>query len=159
MINQRMNNQRSVRAITHFKGSYTWLSNFYQSPVVIDDIMYPSGEHAFNAQKTTDPRIRGVIAAAKTSAEAKSIGRSVNLIDGWDEYRRYDAMILVQGTKFAPGTLLAGWLVGLGDTILIEGNQWHDNTWGVCYCGQCKNGHNLLGWILMRQRSFLRGLG
>jgi ribA/ribD-fused uncharacterized protein len=144
--------------ITRFKGSYGWLSNFYQSPITLDQIVYPSGEHAFSAEKTTDRRMKNLIAAAKTSAEAKRLGRSVNLVDGWDAYRRYDAMVRVQVAKFAPNSLLAGWLVGTGDTVLIEGNEWHDNTWGICYCGQCSNGHNLLGWILMQQRSRLRGL-
>jgi predicted NAD-dependent protein-ADP-ribosyltransferase YbiA (DUF1768 family) len=77
------------------------------------------------------------------------------LVDGWNEWGRYDAMEKIIAAKFAPNTTFAALLAATGDTILIEGNKWHDNTWGICYCGVCRNGHNLLGWILMRQRAKL----
>lgn len=153
--------QRSAvpRSITVFRGAYSWLGNFYQSPITLptDGITYPSGEHAFNAQKTNDIRMRHLIAAAKTSAEAKKLGRAVTLVDGWDVCGRYDAMTLVQATKFAPFSVLAGLLLNTGSAVLIEGNTWHDNTWGVCYCGACTGGHNLLGWMIMQQRRVLGG--
>lgn len=145
------------RSITSFRGAFNWLSNFYQSPITLDSTVYPSGEHAFNAEKTTDMNMRRLIAAAGTSAEAKRLGRAVTLVDGWDVWRRYWAMDRVQAAKFAPGNQLAVWLLGTGSSILIEGNNWHDNTWGVCYCGTCRGGHNLLGWTIMRQRRALGG--
>jgi predicted NAD-dependent protein-ADP-ribosyltransferase YbiA (DUF1768 family) len=38
--------------------------------------------------------------------------------------------------------------------ILIEGNTWHDNHFGVCNCYQCrkKEKENVLGKTLMRVR-------
>lgn len=151
--------QRSAvpRSITAFRGNFNWLSNFYQTPVILDQIVYPSAEHAFQAEKTSDFNIRRMIAAAATSTEAKRLGRAVNLVDGWNEYKRYDAMTRAIVAKFSPRSQLAGWLLGTGSSILIEGNIRHDNTWGVCYCGKCMGGHNLLGWIIMRQRRALGG--
>ena len=37
---------------------------------------------------------------------------------------------------------------------LIEGNNWHDNYWGKCYCAKCTkiDGQNKLGAILMKLR-------
>ena len=36
---------------------------------------------------------------------------------------------------------------------LIERNHWHDNYWGSCTCGACKDqGANHLGKILMKVR-------
>jgi ribA/ribD-fused uncharacterized protein len=155
MINQR--GAAVPRTITSFRGAFNWLSNFYQTPVVLDQIVYPSAEHAFHAEKTNDMTMRRMIAAAATSSEAKRLGRAVTLVDGWNEWRRYDAMARIQAAKFSPRSQLAGWLLGTGSSVLIEGNNWHDNTWGVCYCGKCSNGHNLLGWIIMMQRRYLGG--
>lgn len=48
-------------------------------------------------------------------------------------------------------------LLETGDAELIEGNYWHDNTWGQCYCPRCKNkiGENHLGKLLMKIRESL----
>lgn len=37
--------------INSFTGKYAFLSNFYPSPITIDNIQYPTVEHAFQAQK------------------------------------------------------------------------------------------------------------
>jgi ribA/ribD-fused uncharacterized protein len=145
------------RKITSFRGAYNWLSNFYQTPVVLDQITYMSAEHAFQAEKTSDFNMRRLIAAAATSTEAKRLGRAVNLVDGWNEYKRYDAMTRVLSAKFSYGSQLASWLLGTGSAVLVEGNTHHDHTWGICFCGKCPAGHNLLGWVIMQQRRKLGG--
>lgn len=33
--------------IDNFDGEYTFLSNFYESPMTIQDITYPTNEHFF----------------------------------------------------------------------------------------------------------------
>ena len=47
-----------------------------------------------------------------------------------------------------------------GDKYLTEGNNWHDNYWGVCKCNSSKCldkvGRNKLGKILMQIREELR---
>jgi ribA/ribD-fused uncharacterized protein len=141
--------------ISRFSGPFAYLNNFHQAVVTIDGIDYPSGEHAFHAQKTEDAAARWRIAKASTSAEAKRLGRAVVLVDGWNEYLRYEAMERVIEAKFYPGRSLSDRLCETGDAVLIEGNTWHDNTWGICSCGRCKGGHNLLGWMLMRRRAYL----
>lgn len=49
-------------------------------------------------------------------------------------------------------------LLATGDTELIEGNYWHDNFWGQCYCSRCKYiiGHNHLGKLLVKIRNDLQ---
>jgi len=44
------------------------------------------------------------------------------------------------------------------DAELIEGNAWHDNFWGDCFCEKCRDieGLNVLGNILMRIREELQ---
>jgi ribA/ribD-fused uncharacterized protein len=151
--------QRSAvpRSITAFRGNFNWLSNFYQTPVILDQIMYPSAEHAFQAEKTSDFNVRRLIAGANTSTEAKRLGRAVNLVDGWNEYKRYDAMSRVIAAKFSPRSQLAGWLLSTGDAVLIEGNSWHDVVWGRCFCGRCLEGCNFLGYTIMLRRRALGG--
>jgi predicted NAD-dependent protein-ADP-ribosyltransferase YbiA (DUF1768 family) len=46
-------------------------------------------------------------------------------------------------------------LVNTGEILLVEGNCWHDNFWGDCYCPKCFNrmGKNMLGRLLMKVRT------
>jgi hypothetical protein len=57
--------------------------------------------------------------------------------------------------KFIQLSYLGQRLKETGDTVLIEGNTWHDNYWGVCECGRCKGGVNKLGELLMKVRGTL----
>jgi predicted NAD-dependent protein-ADP-ribosyltransferase YbiA (DUF1768 family) len=56
--------------------------------------------------------------------------------------------------KFAHHPDLRQKLITTKGKTLIEGNFWHDNTWGDCYCENCKDtkGKNLLGRSLMALR-------
>jgi predicted NAD-dependent protein-ADP-ribosyltransferase YbiA (DUF1768 family) len=49
-------------------------------------------------------------------------------------------------------------LLATGDEELIEGNTWHDNTWGNCVCQKCQDipGRNMLGMLLMELRTEIR---
>jgi ribA/ribD-fused uncharacterized protein len=52
-------------------------------------------------------------------------------------------------------------LLKTGDSYLIEGNFWHDNSYGICFrkgCEKCqdKRGKNMLGNILMEIRQTIR---
>lgn len=38
--------------IDRFRGKYWFLSNFYESPIEEENIVYPTLEHYFQAQKT-----------------------------------------------------------------------------------------------------------
>lgn len=60
--------------------------------------------------------------------------------------------------KFTQNPALAIMLLGTGSSELEEGNSWHDNYFGNCYCPACQNikGKNMLGKILMEERAWLR---
>lgn len=142
--------------INEFVNENEFLSNFYPSPIKDEKgIEYPTVEHYFQAAKTLDESERKAIAAAPTPGKAKQMGRNVNLRRDWEvikEYIMYDALRL----KFAD-PVLAEKLLATGDQDLEEGNWWHDNTWGSCYCHDCarKPGRNLLGMLLMELRKEL----
>ena len=48
-------------------------------------------------------------------------------------------------------------LLETGDEELIEGNRWHDNVFGSCFCPKCGDkGQNMLGKLLMELRDKLK---
>ena len=61
--------------IERFKGDYNFLSNFYDSIIVIDGLEYRTVEHAFQAAKTDDPEWKENIRNARTPGESKRLGR------------------------------------------------------------------------------------
>lgn len=140
--------------INRFEGEYAFLSNFFYSPLVYEDIIYPTAEHAFQAAKTLSVAKRFLISQAQTPNLAKSMGRQVELREDWDVKWRYDAMLKIVNVKFSRSDLDLQ-LRQTGNAILIEGNTWHDNTWGDCSCSKCIDtpGHNVLGWMLMQLRT------
>ena len=143
--------------ITEFDGKYAFLSNFFYAPFVYDGIIYPTNEHFFQAMKTLDQEKRKQIAEAKTPGAAKRMGRQVQLREDWEEVK-YTAMRVGVERKFDAHPGLAEKLIATGDAILIEGNSWHDNTWGSCFCPKCAAiaGKNWLGEILMERRRELK---
>ena len=144
--------------ITEFDGKYAFLSNFFYAPFVYDGIIYPTNEHFFQARKTLDQEKRKQIAEAKTPGAAKRMGRQVQLREDWEQVK-YTAMRVGVECKFDAHPGLAKKLIATGDAILIEGNSWHDNTWGSCFCPKCADiaGKNWLGEILMERRKELVG--
>ena len=148
--------------IDSFRATYADLSNFPFRPVAYQGDIYPSKEHAFAAAKTLDPAERAGIAAAGTAAIAKTLGRSVTLRPEWDERVRFEAMQEILANDFdrrrTPPTQ-HDLLLSTEDSLLIEGNTWHDVAWGRCRCSKhaATPGLNHLGRELMALRGRLRG--
>lgn len=142
--------------IDKFDNEYAFLSNFYHCPIVDDDgIEYTTNEHYFQAYKTTNMIDRRFIAAAPTPGEAKRLGRKIALRPDWEQVKD---SVMLDGLrlKFSKPAMKKK-LLETGDAELIEGNCWHDNTWGVCSCPRCPGtGQNRLGKYLMLVRSELR---
>jgi ribA/ribD-fused uncharacterized protein len=162
-----------MRTITQFKGPrYECFSNFYPAKVELDGEEYSSVEHAFHAAKTDNPRQRKAIRLAASPGRAKTMGRRLVLAPDWHE-KRVVVMRLLVLSKFTlnedlsePATTrldMRKMLLDTGGAVLIEGNRWHDNFWGICACGGTKEtcptvpaGENHLGQILMSVREELQ---
>ena len=142
--------------IVEFDGQYDFLSNFYPSPILYEGIVYPTNEHFFQAMKTLDIETRKAIAAAPTPGAAKRMGRHVSLRPDWEKIK-VDVMRTGLMLKFTDAAL-AEKLLATGDEELVEGNWWHDQTWGSCFCpDHCRtSGRNLLGMLLMELRKELQ---
>lgn len=140
---------KSVQAVREFQGQYRFLSNFWPCRVVLDREVYSSIEHAYQAAKTTDPVMRGVIRLG-TAAEAKRIGKDLsrNPRPGWNDAYKLKVMRDLVEQKFTVNRVLRQQLLDTGAAELVEGNWWHDQFWGVCR----GKGLNHLGKILMEVR-------
>src|SRR3990167_10206859 len=149
MAGPRKTNMSSI--IDSFRDEHAFLSNFFPSALVVDGELYQTVEHAFQAAKTDDLNLKSQIRAAGSAREAKRLGRSVPLIQGWDE-KRLDIMEGLVKQKFSDHLDLKLRLLLTGDKELVEGNTWNDRFWGKTKDG---NGENHLGKILMNVRSDL----
>lgn len=141
--------------IDEFEGKYAFLSNFYDSPIVdrLNGVVYPSVEHYFQAKKTVDMNEYIQIVHANTPGKAKRLGRECHLREDWEDVKE---AVMEEGLrlKFADPELRRK-LIDTYPNELVEGNHWHDNTWGDCRCAKCRNriGQNKLGKLLMKLRS------
>lgn len=143
--------------IDKFDGDFAFLSNFYDAPVAYDGITYKNTEAAFQAQKTTSIPKR-LEFANFTASQSKKEGRKLALRQDWEEVKG-QVMYEICLAKFTQNEDLKKKLLSTDGRHLIEGNHWHDNTWGNCTCEKCVSiqGQNRLGIILMEIRERLKG--
>jgi ribA/ribD-fused uncharacterized protein len=136
-------------AVTGFR--HTAFSNFSPAPVTLDAREYPTVEHAYQAAKTLDPTEREWVRVARSPGEAKRRGRRVTMRPDWDAVK-VEVMRDLLRQKFASGERLHE-LMATGNDLLMEGNNWHDEFWGVCSCPKHGRGLNWLGRLLMEIRA------
>ena len=145
-----------MTVIDNFSGRYAFLSNFYEHPMQIDGLIWPTVEHYYQAAKTQDIEQSAWIRSAPTAKEAKTRGRKVEIRPDWDQRWRYVEMMIALEYKFGSSGTLMNRLMDTGGALLVEGNTWHDNMWGVCRCDRCGGvGKNMLGIFLMLIRDAL----
>lgn len=144
----------SDETIDQFDGmSFKYLSNFSLDPVKYEGIFYKTSENAFQAAKTLDYNERRKFKDVDPGT-AKKMGRKVELRKDWESVKD-QVMLEILRIKFSESELKTK-LLSTGNRKLVEGNIWHDCTWGVCRCARCGNkGENRLGILLMQVRSEL----
>ena len=120
-------------------------------PIELGNVEYPSSEHAYQAAKTKDKKMRRKIACKATAWEAKRLGQQVKLREDWEE-RKVEIMYRILHAKFNQHDDLKEKLLATGDAELIEGNTWGDTFWGICD----GKGENKLGKLLMLLREEIR---
>ena len=136
-----------MEKIDQFRGKYFFLSNFYSAPVTYQGKHYLNNEAAFQAAKCPE---RANEFCMLNPSQAKRLGRQVALRTDWENVKN-NIMYEICKAKFSQNPELADWLIKTGDAILIEGNTWGDQVWGVCN----GRGENRLGQILMQIRAEL----
>lgn len=123
-------------------------------------VWWRTNEHFYQAHKTLVPAERELIIEAGTPNLAKRLGRACTMREDW-EYIKDGVMWVALMCKFNDPWLRAQ-LRDTGQAKLVEGNWWHDNYWGDCWCygtpkgrAGCKEpGRNELGRMLMEIRGY-----
>ena len=143
------------KVIDNFHDEHQWASNFCPSPFTCQGILYPTNEHFFQGWKGTETD-RIIIAALTTPGQAKRAGRKLQKSWNWDAIKD-EVMMIGLREKFIQNPHLLAKLRASEGFELIEGNTWHDNYWGNCYCKRCHGtpGLNKLGKALMTLRGEL----
>jgi len=136
--------------IDNFSGADRFLNKIWVEEFTWRDRPCPSVEHAFQAEKAKSSEQWEWVMRAKTPAEAKKRGRSVEMKDNWEKIKDGVMLELIR-VKFTSSTTLSSLLLQTGDQKLVEGNWWGDTYWGVCR----GVGENRLGEMLMRVRAEL----
>ncbi len=136
--------------ISGFNGEWRFLSNFYQTPVLFDGVIYPSVENAYQAAKTLDGEIRNKFLTI-SSKEAKLLGKKLIVRSEWDRIKLQIMNDLVLD-KFKRNDYLTWKLKNTGELYIEETNWWGDKFWGVCK----GEGENNLGKIIMNIRNNLK---
>lgn len=144
--------------IDSFRGRHSFLSNFYHHTITYKGIQFRSTETAYQMEKIYGPDLDGQtddvknLFATVSSTESKAMGKNKAKAD-WRE-RSLQVMLDVLRIKFSQSPM-RNLLLDTGDSVLVEGNNWHDDFYGTCSCGNCPPGANWLGRLLMRVRDEL----
>ena len=176
--------------IKSFNNKYYFLSNFYEAPVEYNGVTYCNSEAAFQHAKcanltsseqikfvaglgtrlknlvmvyadSKDENVLTTVFSKANPSVSKRLGRVVPIRSDWEDVK-YTIMEEIVRNKFSQNEKLKQALLNTGDAALVEGNHWHDNTWGICTCDKCygkvgSNGeNNNFGAILMKVREDLR---
>ena len=131
---------------------WCWMSNFFLSPMTLDNKEYLTVEHWFQSQKFTDISIQEKIRLCGTPAQAKRLGRTrdSSFHSNWDEMKE-DIMLKGLRAKFHQNIVLQNQLLKTGSTLLEEDASW-DSYWGI---GKSGKGKNRMGYLLMKVRDEL----
>ena len=145
--------------INNFSGDYSFLSNFYISPIMyfVDlvemEIPFPSSENAYQFAKIEPNEVTiNIISEFQlcTPGQSKRKGQKLKIRKNWDEIK-FSIMEKILRSKFEDDFLCYK-LLATDNQELVEGNNWGDRIWGVCN----GTGSNHLGKILMKIRKDLQ---
>jgi hypothetical protein len=135
------------------KDEYGVFSNFSRHPFELDGLLWPTGEHYFQAQKFTHPAYREKIRTTPSPMIAARLGRSrkVPIRPDWEAVKD-EIMLRAVRAKFAAHPALKELLLSTGQAEIVEKTN-KDHYWG---CGADGTGKNMLGKILMQVREELQ---
>jgi predicted NAD-dependent protein-ADP-ribosyltransferase YbiA (DUF1768 family) len=140
--------------INHFEGEYRFLSTFWPCQIPYHGLIYPTVEHAYQAEKVDSMKIRYEIRDCPTPGKAKkyltthNISPSIN----WTTEKKLSVMNDLLRLKFnGSEPFLVRELMKTGKAKLSHGNTWEDIFWGI-YNGK---GADHSGRLLMQIRTDL----
>lgn len=135
-----------------FYGESDPLDNFYPARFKLDKKWWPTSEHYYQAQKSTNPEDIEKVRKAKTPGESKRLGRALKMRKDWEGVK-YEVMLKALRAKFSQNPELGELLKSTAGFKLCE-NSPTDWEWGI---GSDGKGQNRLGKALMQVRKELYG--
>jgi ribA/ribD-fused uncharacterized protein len=142
------------------------LSQWYDSPFLIDEILYPTAEHWMMASKARlfgDEAALAKILETPDPQKAKKWGREVRDFDT-TRWQAACVPLVIQGNlaKFSQNESLKQFLLSTANSILVEASP-VDHVWGIGLAADHPDaivprrwkGENLLGFALMAVRDRL----
>ena len=142
-------------------------SQWYDCRFEESGVLYHTTEQFMMARKASlmgDTATLQKIMAADSPKDYKALGREVTPFDAalWDQ-NKYEVVLRGNLAKFSQNPELLAFLLGTGDSVLVEGSP-YDGIWGVKVSlddpkildPNAWQGENLLGFALMEARDILR---
>lgn len=129
---------------------FSELSNFHVAPFTINDQIWQTVEHFFQAQKfPTDKTLQEKIRLAKSPTVAKRLGRTKthHFRSDWEQVKE-ELMLQALTAKFEQNPQLKALLMSTGTRELKEKASW-DSYWGT---GRTGKGKNRMGFLLSKLR-------
>jgi ribA/ribD-fused uncharacterized protein len=136
------------------RGEFGCFSNFSRHPVKLEGHVYPTSEHYYQSKKFEGTKHESEVRKASGPMEAARLGRDKRkpLRRDWESVKD-NIMYKVLKAKFTQHEDLKQTLLNTGDNILCEHTE-NDFYWAD---GGDGSGKNMLGKLLMKLRSELRG--
>jgi N-glycosidase YbiA len=130
-----------------------YMSNYYKARIFVYGRWWSTTEHAYQAQKCTDPTEYDAIWQTVKANDSRLLGQKVKIREDWHTGYKDTVMKECLMAKFLQHKDLRDQLMATGDEILIEDSP-VDSYWG---CGADGAGVNKLGQLLMEVRQELKG--
>ncbi|MBP1995716.1 NADAR family protein [Paenibacillus eucommiae] len=149
-----MNSEQKVIKFYETNKPYGCFSNFAKYPIEIQDKVWPTSEHYFQAMKFAGTEHEEQLRLAPTPMEAAKMGRDRTrpLREDWENVK-VGIMQEAVMSKIEQHQTVRDILLSTGDCLLIEHTK-NDAFWGDNGDG---TGANKLGLILMQIRNDLEG--
>jgi hypothetical protein len=150
-----MHQAQTNRVIQFYRVSdqHGCFSNFAPYEIELEQRVWPTSEHYFQAQKFDAPDYQEKIRLTKSPMIAARLGRSreIPIRRDWEQIK-VDVMKKALRAKFTQHPELMTKLLATGDSILVEHTK-NDKYWGD---GGDGKGKNMLGKLLMELREELQ---
>jgi len=151
---------RKIKEIHFYRSNekpYGAFSNLLRRPVIFEDRVYPTAEHAYQAGKARKEAVKEWLLNAPTPALVAMAAHGLytwDIVSDWSEIK-FDRMRKVLRAKFTQHHDLKDLLLSTGEARLVEAGRVENAvncTWGEVN----GKGKNMLGVMLMELRAELR---
>lgn len=146
----RVSYEQEILDFYSVKSDFGEFSNFALFPILVDNVLWPTSEHYYQAHKYDDVELQEWVRAADTPYEAAKRGRDPKFAKraDWKEIKD-SVMEVAVVAKFTQYETLKELL------LLTNKSEIFEHTKNDCYWGDCldRSGQNKLGKLLMRIRN------